>query len=173
MKKFIISLASVLVLGTTTLSAQNQDCACCKTEFQQFAFWEGNWDVFGHDGTKLGTNKVVFLQDKCVLQENWKSSRPNDAGTSYNFYNTEKKVWQQVWISNKGNVLELKGNFINNQMVLKSDLAKDYQGNMVINKITWKKQENGEVIQLWETSSDNEKTWKTAFYGIYRKSKTN
>jgi len=168
MKNLIFAFSLFLSLQ---LKAQNQDCVCCKPEFQAFAFWEGDWEVFGHDGNKVGTNKIVFLQDKCVLQENWNGLTPNDAGTSYNFYNAEKKIWQQVWVSNRGFVLELKGSYQDGAMVLKSDLVKDYKGNLVINKITWKKQENGDVEQIWETSSDNEKTWKTTFYGIYKKVK--
>jgi hypothetical protein len=155
--------------NTSTLSAQDIECACCKLEFQQFSFWEGDWEVFGYDGTKQGTNKIVFLQDRCVLQENWSGLTKNDAGTSYNFYNTEKKQWQQVWISNKGYVLELKGNYFDSTMVLKSELVKDFNGNYVINRVTWTKQSNGDVKQVWQVSSDNEKTWTIQFYGIYKR----
>jgi hypothetical protein len=151
-----------------TLSAQDNECVCCKQEFQQFSFWEGDWEVFGYDGTKLGTNKIVFLQDKCILQENWNGLTKNDAGTSCNFYNAEKKQWQQVWISNKGYVLELKGNYIDSSMVLKSELVKDLKGNSVINRVTWTKQSNGDVKQVWQVSSDNEKTWIIQFFGIYK-----
>jgi predicted enzyme related to lactoylglutathione lyase len=153
----------------STLSAQDNECACCKPEFQQFSFWEGDWEVFGYDGTKQGTNKVVFLQDKCVLQENWNGLTANDAGTSYNFYNAEKKQWEQVWISNKGYVLEMKGNFTDSSMVLKSEVVKDFKGNLVINRVTWTKQSNGDVKQVWQVSADNEKTWTYQFYGIYKR----
>lgn len=159
-------------LSMSQVTAQQPDCACCNAEFQQFAFWEGDWEVFGHDGTKQGTNKIVFLQDKCVLQENWNGLTPNDAGTSYNFYNKEKKAWQQVWVSNGGGVLELEGHYIDSAMVLKSKLVKGFNKDLVINRITWKKQANGDVTQKWEVSSDKEKTWKIQFYGVY-KLKTN
>lgn len=54
-------------------------------------------------------------------------------------------------------------------MVLKSELVKDFNGNSVINQVTWTKQSNGDVKQVWQTSSDNEKTWTIKFYGIYKR----
>jgi hypothetical protein len=169
-KKLEILLILILVCSQIQTSyAQYNDCACCKPEFQQFSFWEGDWEVFGYDGAKLGTNKIVFLQNNCVLQENWNGLSEDDSGTSYNFYNAEKKQWQQVWVSNKAYVLELKGNLIDSSMVLKSDLVKDFKGNAVINQVTWTKQLNGDVKQLWQVSADNEKTWTIQFYGIYKR----
>ena len=38
-------------------------------------------------------------------------------------------------------------------------------------KISWTPKEDGSVIQRWETSDDDGKTWAISFLGVYRKTK--
>ena len=91
-------------------------------------------------------------------------------GTSYNFYNKSDQSWNQVYIDNFGTVLELKGNLINNEMVLESKKIKSTKADFhYFNRITWSKQENGDVRQKWEIIGEDNKVIQVAFDGIYKR----
>jgi hypothetical protein len=76
----------ILTLNSNLLAQQSsKGCNCCSPEYRQFNFWVGEWEVFNQKGEKVGTNKIVSMQDSCVIQENWVSD--GQTGTSYNFYN--------------------------------------------------------------------------------------
>lgn len=137
-----------------------------------FDFWIGDWTVYNTNGQIIGTNKVLKMQDDCVLQENWKASNSVNTGTSYNFFDTSDNTWNQVWISNTGNVLNLKGNISKDgSMVLKSHLVKGTKGNYY-NQITWSKNNDGSVIQRWDILNENNEPIRSAFEGIYKKTNT-
>jgi len=166
MKKKVV-LALVL-LGSLIGFSQEKPCNCCTEIHQQFDFWVGDWETFNPNGDLAGTNKIDKIQDKCILRENWTSAKGNYTGTSYNFYNVQTKQWEQLWVDNQGQSLHLKGNRVGNQMILMSDVSKDAKGNDIYNKVTWTKNDDGTVRQLWETSS-NKKQWKIVFDGLYKK----
>lgn len=166
MKKKVV-LALVL-LGSLIGFSQETPCNCCTEKHQQFDFWVGDWETFNPNGDLAGTNKIDKIQDKCILRENWTSAKGNYTGTSYNFYNVQTKQWEQLWVDNQGQSLHLKGKRVGNQMILMSDVSKDAKGNDIYNKVTWTKNDDGTVRQLWETSS-NKKEWKIVFDGLYKK----
>lgn len=150
--------------------AKKDDCACCSPAHRQFDFWLGDWEATAN-GKVAGTNKIVLLQDKCIVQENWISSTPNYTGTSYNFYNKNLKKWQQVWIDNQGSNLILTGELIGNQMILKSETLTNPKGEKYQNRITWTNHKDGTVRQYWEVTKDEGKTWNSIFDGLYKKKK--
>ncbi len=158
------------VFISMTINAQQDVCACCTENHQAFDFWVGTWNVTNTDGTPAGKNIITKIEDECILRENWTSAKGNYTGTSYNFYNAQEKQWEQIWIDNKGGNLHLKGNRVANQMILQSDELTSSKGQKYVNRITWTLNENGSVRQHWETSSD-QKTWTTAFDGLYVKEK--
>jgi len=47
-------------------------------EVRQFDFWLGRWDVFGSDGTHVGTNHITPLLGGPALAEHWEG----DGGVS-------------------------------------------------------------------------------------------
>lgn len=159
-----------LTLFSLCLNAQTDGCNCCTEKHQEFDFWEGSWETFTPDGKLAGTNEIDKIQDKCILRENWTSAKSGYTGTSYNFYNVQTNQWEQIWIDNQGQSLHLKGNRKGNQMILNSEAMKDQKGNTVYNRVTWTKNEDGTVRQLWESSS-NQKDWTVAFDGLYKKRK--
>lgn len=79
--KLIIPLQIFFIFGSGY--AQKKQCNCCTSEYKQFDFWLGDWEVFNLKGIKVGENKIVSLQDSCIIQENWTSNE--QTGTSYNF----------------------------------------------------------------------------------------
>lgn len=159
-----------IVLLSITMTAQEKECACCTENHQAFDFWIGTWNVTNTDGTPAGKNNITKIEDNCVLRENWTSAKGNYTGTSYNFYNAQKKQWEQIWIDNQGGNLHLKGNRVENQMILMSDEVLSPKGQKYVNRVTWTLNKDGSVRQHWETSAD-QKTWKTVFDGLYVKEK--
>lgn len=124
--------------------AQESDCACCTTKHSQFDFWVGDWEVFNEKGEKGGTGK------------------------SYNYYDPSDATWNQLWISNSGNILKLKGKAELNKMILKSEPVDGKKGRYY-NQITWTKNMDGSVTQLWEIYDLDGNLLSNTFKGIYRK----
>ncbi len=137
-------------------------------EYKQFDFWLGNWKVYDKNNKLIGTNHVVVLPNACGIQENWTSKTSASLGTSYNYYNKKDNTWNQVWIDNTGFSLVLKGKYDSNKMVLKSEPIKR-EKDTFYNRITWTKNSNGTVTQVWEYVLENGKTVNEVFRGIYKK----
>lgn len=107
------------------------------------------------------------MQSHCVLQENWASL--NSTGTSYNYYNKQDKSWNQLWVDNNGNPLVLKGSFQDGKMIMRDELSKQSNGQLAYNQISWEKQADGTVIQLWVVLDEDGKFLTQLFKGIYKK----
>jgi len=145
----------------------DESCPCCSEDYKSFDFWIGEWEVFDVKGNLVGTNTITKQYDNCVLQEKWISQGPS-RGTSYNFFDRSDKTWNQVWIDNTGYVLYLKGQLQDGLMVLKSEITEGKNGPFY-NQISWKKNDDKSVTQLWETYNKNGVKLNEAFRGIYKK----
>lgn len=146
---------------------QPENCICCTEKYTQFDYWVGNWDVYDLNEKLIGTNKITKEYDNCVLRENWKS-QGKSRGTSYNFYDKSDDSWNQVWVDNTGFVLRLKGNQVDGNMVLKSELTTGKNG-VFYHQISWIKNDNGTITQLWETFDNHDVKLSEPFKGIYKK----
>lgn len=167
----IIIYVSIFIISTffSIVNAQNSSkVPCSDAEYSQFDFWVGDWNVYNTNGKLIGTNKIVRVPNACAIQENWASKASKSQGTSYNYYNKTDKSWNQVWIDNSGFSLELKGAYSNNQMSLKSKLINSPKGKYY-NLITWTKNNDGSVTQVWDYLDENNKKLKEVFRGIYKK----
>lgn len=145
-----------------------KNCNCCSDNHRAFDFWVGEWKVVNcQDGSYAGSSMVQKEEEGCVVRENWISAKAAYTGTSLNFYNHEINQWEQLWVDNAGAVLKLKGNREDDQMVLTSDeFEKD--GKTYRNRITWTKNDDGTVRQLWEVL-ENDGMVSIAFDGLYQK----
>jgi len=163
---------NALVVSVFSLGAHAQDAKpapCSAPEHRQFDFWLGDWEVRGPAGKVAGHNTITSAHGGCVVFENWKGAG-GVTGSSFNIYDAERRKWHQTWVDNSGGLLELEGEFANGKMVLASAPgAATKRGPEAINRITWQLLPDGRVRQLWETSPDAGKTWKTAFDGYYSK----
>jgi len=158
-----------VIAMTSSINAQNDTtCNCCTEKYTEFDFWVGSWNVTNPDGTVAGKNIIDKVQDNCILRENWTSSRPGYRGTSHNFFNSKTQQWEQIWVDNQGQSLHLKGNRKGNQMILRTDDETNKEGQIFFHRITWTKNKDGTVRQLWETITNN-KDISIAFDGLYRK----
>jgi hypothetical protein len=171
MKLMKATFVAILLIPFNLWSQSTLPCACCTPEARQFDFWVGVWETYQADGKLAGNNTIIILQDGCVLQENWISSGGGYTGTSYNFYNSRTKKWRQLWIDYQGGNLQLTGELINGNMVLQSEKLPNQKGEWQIDRITWTPNKDGSVRQHWEASTDDGKTWTTAFDGLYKKVK--
>ncbi|MCY1635574.1 hypothetical protein [Marinifilum sp. D737] len=166
MKSFLILIIAVVCIPNSIL-AQEEKKTIDPT--RQFDFWVGEWDVYTEENL-VGKNTIVFLQNKNVIQENWVSEKENFTGTSYSFYNPKTAKWHQIWIDKNGNNLLLEGTFSDGKMILSSDLDSNMGEPNSIHRITWTHLTNGNVKQVWESTTDNGKSWNIQFQGIYKKS---
>lgn len=164
---FIIFL--MLFFSNIVTSQNTEKVPCSGEKYSQFDFWEGSWTVYNTKGNVVGTNKLVKMQSNCVMQENWVSKSGPSRGTSYNYYNKIDDSWNQVWIDNSGFSLVLKGKSIDGKMVLKSDLITSEKGNYY-NQITWSKNDDNSVTQLWQYVNEKDEIISEVFRGIYKKS---
>ena len=85
----------------------------------------------------------------CGIFEHWTSAGGGD-GTSLNFYDRRTKTWSRRGIDEGGNALHLAGTFADGTMVLASEPRKTDAG-VVVQRITWSKQPDAKVRQLWES----------------------
>ena len=167
MKKTLLLLITSLLFSNSFAQTDPTSCNCCSEDQKAFDFWIGDWMVYDTVGNKIGENKILSMQNHCVLQENWKSA--NSTGTSYNYYNQQDNSWNQLWVDNRGNPLVLKGNFVGGKMVMRDELSKQRNGQMAYNQISWEKQKDGSVIQLWLVLDAEGKQIAQLFKGIYKK----
>ncbi|GAA3599415.1 hypothetical protein Q4Q39_18820 [Flavivirga amylovorans] len=158
-----------MLLFSFSSYAQDVNCKCCNEKNNEFDFWLGSWTVTNTKGEIVGKNEIDKIQNNCILRENWTSAKGHFTGTSNNFYNSVTEQWEQIWIDNQGGSLHLKGNRVDNQMILKTEVANNKDGNSYFHRVTWTLNDDGSVRQYWETIA-NGKDISVVFDGLYKKS---
>lgn len=159
----------VLLLAALGAHAENSGAAtkpCTSPAHRQFDFWIGTWNVT-QAGKVAGQNKIESILNGCALMESWHGTG-GVAGHSLNIYDSTRNVWHQTWVDSTGSLLTLEGRFANGAMVLEG-VATDEKGMKARQRITWTAASADEVRQLWQSSTDAGKTWKTEFDGLYRR----
>jgi hypothetical protein len=181
----LFSLASSLALMAVAASGTAQSPApapspsspapsqgprpCTAPIHRHFDFWIGQWDVMGANGNFAGTNRIIAVDGGCALHESWSSGGGGYTGQSLNSVGLDGK-WHQTWVDRSGLRLELTGGLVGSSMVLEGEtLARGPQQPAALNRITWTPQSPNLVRQHWETSSDQGKTWASAFDGLYHR----
>lgn len=138
---------------------------CDSPEYSQFDFWLGKWEVTTPDGKRVGTNVIRKTLNKCVVTEHY-STPTGFEGQSLNSFDRVTGLWHQTWVDNTGLVLKLDGQLKNGVMVL-SGHGTNKQGGKVIHRITWSKNDDGTVRQLWQSKAQTSASWGTLFDGKY------
>ena len=169
MRKLQISPLLILLISLSLAGpVLAQDCACCTEAHQQFDFWVGDWVVYDTAGTQVGENLIVKLEDGCIVNEHWKGAK-GLTGRSYNYWDASDQTWNQLWIDNNGSNLVLKGKASEGKMTLQSELQKGASGKSYYNRITWMKESEDQVVQLWEILDPDGNVINVAFKGIYKR----
>ncbi len=138
---------------------------CADAEYRQFDFWVGDWDVTVK-GAPAGRNSITREEQGCLIHEHWTGSK-GGTGQSFNFYDQVTKRWNQVWVDNQGTSLRLSGTFADDRMLL-TGVAPGPNGTPLQQRLTFFRNADGTVRQLWETSHDGT-NWQTVFDGLYRR----
>jgi len=135
-----------------------------------FDFWIGEWDVFGPQGKRVGTNTITRLFGTGAIAEDWHGSGDIE-GRSLNASDEGRGCWHQTWVDSTGSVLLLDGCLLDGSMVMEGVApSEDDPRRLDRQRITWTPSEGGrEVRQHWEVSADDGATWQTAFDGRYRR----
>ena len=133
---------------------------------RDFDFWIGEWDVFGPQGTQVGTNSITQLLDGGALAEHWHGDGGIE-GHSINAYDESSGRWHQTWVDSSGGFLLLDGGVLDGAMVLEGATPGADGAPPQRQRITWTPEPDG-VRQHWETSDDDGRSWQTAFDGRYR-----
>lgn len=145
---------------------------CQDARSRQFDFWLGRWEVTNPAGKLAGRSRIESILGGCVLLENW-DSPSGVSGKSFNLFNADTGSWEQFWVDNSGSRLHLSGGLHEGRMVLHGtqDKPNAQSGLRQHERITWTPNADGSVRQLWETSTDDGKTWTVSFDGLYRRAK--
>ena len=173
-ERVVRALVTVLCVVTMNTSisphaaatpAAEKEKPCAAPQYRQFDFWLGSWDVT-EKGKAAGTNRIESILGGCALHESWQGAG-GSRGNSINFYDAPRGLWHQTWIDAAGNGLVLEGRYENGAMRLEGKRPGAAPGTTDLHRITWTPLADGKVRQLWETSSDNGKTWTEVFDGLY------
>ncbi len=157
-----------LFLSFAMVSQAQDSCACCTSQYTQFNFWVGEWNVYDTAGILIGESSIAKLEDNCIISEKWTGAK-GSSGRSYNYHNAKDSSWNQIWIDSKGGNLVLKGNGGPNTMVLQDELQLGKNNNWHRNRISWDAKDDGSVTQLWERVGADGQVLSVLFLGIYRK----
>lgn len=142
---------------------------CDTAEHRQFDFWLGDWEVSGGPGLDrvVGHNTITRVSTGCALHEHWVDAGGSD-GHSLNTYDREAKRWTQFWVGSGGVILHLAGGLREDGAMAMEGTLPNGSGGQQRQRIVWTPQPDGSVVQQWDTSDDDGKTWVTAFVGHYR-----
>lgn len=136
-----------------------------RPEAAQFDFWLGEWNVTNAQGQPVGTNTIKRVLGQCVVLEDY-SEYLGGGGKSFNLYNAQKNRWEQTWVDDRGAILHFTGAFKDGAMRL-TGMGHNAEGKPVVHRMSYSPQTDGRVRQMWETSTDDGKTWAVAFDGLY------
>jgi hypothetical protein len=139
--------------------------ACHASEYRQFDFWVGSWQV----PSALPLPSADFITsglDGCAIFEDWHGAG-GVHGRSMSSFDPSDGMWHQQWVENFGFFpLRLDGGFAGGKMVM-TDTYPDANGNgqIITNRYTWTALDPDDVSQFIETSIDGSPfTGGTLFY---------
>lgn len=152
------------LLACIAFISNQATAACDDAAYRNFDFWIGEWEVRTPDGKLAGINRITREYGGCVIHERY-SSESGYSGESLNTYDAGRRHWHQTWVDNQGLLLLLEGQFADDQMVLEGETL-DKNGKATKHRITWTRNADRTVRQLWEVTDATGK-WTTAFDGRY------
>jgi len=167
MRRIVRAATPALLLAWAPLAAQGTPSfGCPEAEHRQFDFWVGTWTVTVGDNF-AGSNVITNEEQGCLIHEHWSGSR-GSTGQSFNFYDAASRQWHQVWVDNQGTWLHLTGHYADDEMRF-TGTAPGPDGKPAPQRLTFFRNADGTVRQLWQASSDGGATWGTVFDGLYRR----
>jgi hypothetical protein len=139
-----------------------------KTEYRQFDFWVGEWDVT-ENGKKIATSSIQRIVGSCVIFENY-AETGDYTGKSFNFFDATLGKWRQTWVDGMGNVSEFAGEYSDGAMRFEGE-SHLQNGRRVLRRMTLFNLGADRVRQYSERSVDDGKTWSVGYDYIYLRRK--
>jgi tetratricopeptide (TPR) repeat protein len=136
---------------------------------REFDFWIGTWDVMTLQGQKAGVNVIQPFAEGCGLMENWTATQGGN-GKSINYYDASTQKWYQHWIGSGGGAMRYSGGFKNGALVYEAETT-NANGNKVLHRLTFSRNEDNSVRQFAEASNDDGKTWTVSYDFKYVRAK--
>lgn len=156
-----------LLVATMTLTlsirAQSSPRPCSGSEYHQFDFWVGDWEVL-ESGKPVAHVIVDKILDGCVIRERYSEPQGYE-GQSFNMYDAGQHHWRQSWMTSRGKFLEITGNLQGDSIALSGTDYDSTPRRLV--RGTWKPVKGG-VEETAITSTDGGKTWTTWFDLFFR-----
>jgi len=140
---------------------------CLKDEKRRhFDFWIGEWEVYVNDN-KVGENSITVAEGGCAIHESYTTPR-GYSGQSINYYDKQDEKWHQTWVGSGGGVLDyIEIDRADGMLKFQCDFL-NQQGKTSYSRLTFTRNEDGTLRQLFENSSDG-KSWTPGFDGLYKK----
>ena len=139
-----------------------------QSEFRQFDFWVGEWNVTS-EGQTVAQSSIQKIIGSCVIYENYSQS-DGYVGKSFNFYDAFLKKWRQTWVDSGGNVSEFSGEVKDGTMHYEGESHRQ-NGRKILRKMILTPLGPDKVRQYSERSLDDGKTWQVAYDFLYLRKK--
>jgi hypothetical protein len=168
----IIVLAP-LIVSVAAIAAPSLDDCRSWPRMHALDFWLGQWNVSA-GGQTVGTNRIETILNGCAVTEQWLDGR-GGRGQSLFYYDRAMDRWKQVWLTDhaltRGGTKEKTEQVertSSERIVFQGRYLDPESGAAITDRTTLAKRSDGTVQQLIEISTDEGKTWRTTFDGIYR-----
>jgi len=142
--------------------------ACTASEYRQFDFWVGRWDVYSKKSPekKVAQSLIERLYSGCAVRENWMPLSGGDGG-SLNSYQPSDGLWHQTWTDSSGSWAEFRGKWNGTALVIEGIWPQPGHPKQRT-RMTYTPLGDGSVEQIGESSDDEGKSWQPSFDLIYR-----
>ena len=170
--KTLLTFLFAVMAASLCAQTQNQNPYPCEddTKYRHFDFWIGEWDVFVNDA-KVGENSITKAVGGCAIHESY-TTQGGYAGQSINFYDPIDKKWHQHWVGSGQDVYNyLEVDKKEGMLQFESPFWNPQNEQITISRLTFTLNKDGSVRQLFETSTDDGKTWAAGFDGLYKRKK--
>lgn len=139
--------------------------ACSAPPHHRFDFVLGNWLVRGTDDRVVGTVTITRAYSGCVLLERWRGAGEAREGLGVIGYLPERGKWHREFLEAGGGILALDGDRDPTAMTL---TGRDYSADGIReHRVTWSPRSDGTVVERWETSIDEGRSWQLRFHGVF------
>ncbi|MFY0605573.1 MAG: tetratricopeptide repeat protein [Cyclobacteriaceae bacterium] len=150
------------------ISKAKENAYPCLTDSnaRHFDFWIGTWDVYA-GGRKVGENTITMANGGCAIHESYTTPGVY-TGQSVNYYDKLDKKWHQTWVDSGGGVLDyVEIDKAEGMLQFQCDYM-NRQGQVVKSRLTFTKNDDCTVRQLFEDSTDGGENWTPGFDGLYK-----
>lgn len=162
---FSVLFSTFLLVAPCALAGPAPSACSANAESRQLDFWLGVWTVSRADGRVTGTSNVSLSLDKCLVVEKWSGGMGHE-GENLLAYSFDDKNWHGMFADNEGRVHMFEGTVTDGRAEFLGPSSSE-NGEAVLNRLRIVRETPSKVVQTWEKSTDEGKSWTTVFQGDY------